>query len=109
MIQLKFTIKKILFSELDVWLGKNTVNTHFKKNVYKTIQKARLRNLKVILEYQGPLKAPIEKDQKVGEVKIYYKDNLIETLNLLASETIDEVNKFTKLIRSINFLIWGDV
>ena len=88
---------------------KNTVNTHFEKNVYKTIQKARLRNLKVILEYQGPLKAPIEKDQKVGEVKIYYKDNLIETLNLLASETIDEVNKFTKLLRSINFLIWGDV
>ena len=40
------------------------------------------------------------------EVKIYYKDNLIETLNLLASETIDEVNKFTKLLRSINFLIW---
>ena len=32
----------------------------------KLFKKARLRNLKVILEYQGPLKAPIEKDQKVG-------------------------------------------
>tara|TARA_B100000965_G_C19526098_1_gene728900 strand:- start:355 stop:1332 length:978 start_codon:yes stop_codon:yes gene_type:complete len=98
------------FRELDVWLGKkNTVKTHFKTNVYKTIQKARLRNLKVVLNYNGPIKAPIDKNQKLGEVNIYYKDSLIETLDLLSSETIEEVNNFTKLIRSINFLIWGDV
>ncbi len=98
------------FQDLEVWLGKkNIVKTHFASNVYKTIQKARLRNLKVILDYEGPIKAPIEKNQKVGEVKIYYKDDLIETLDLLASEDIAEVNRFTKIIRSINFLIWGDV
>ncbi len=98
------------FHDLEVWLGKkNTVKTHLTQNVYKTIKKARLRNLKVILNYDAPIKAPIEKDQKVGEVKIFYKDDLIETFDLLASENIDEVNKFTKLIRSINFLIWGDV
>ena len=102
--------KENSFQDLDVWLGKkNTVKTHFKTNVYKTIQKARLRNLKVVLNYQGPIKAPIIKDQKLGDVKIYYKDNLIDTLDLLSSENIQEVNKFTKLIRSINFLIWGDV
>ncbi len=102
--------KKNSFQEVDVWLGKkNTLKTHFNTNIYKTIQKARLRNLKVVLEYEGPVKAPIKKDQKVGIVKIYYKDELIETLDLLASESIDQVNKFTKLIRSVNFLIWGDV
>ena len=58
---------------------------------------------------KDPIKAPISKNQKVGIVKIYYENNLVETLNLLASEDIDEVNKFTKLIRSVNFLIWGDV
>ncbi|MDC3061413.1 D-alanyl-D-alanine carboxypeptidase, partial [Candidatus Pelagibacter sp.] len=98
------------FQELNVWLGKKgTVKTHFETNIYKTIQKARLRQLKVVLEYEGPIKAPIKKNQIVGKVNIYYKDNLIEALDLLASENIDEVNKFTKLIRSINFLIWGDV
>tara|TARA_B100001121_G_C18614125_1_gene585930 strand:- start:35 stop:1183 length:1149 start_codon:yes stop_codon:yes gene_type:complete len=102
--------EKNSFIDLEVWLGKKgTVKTHFKKNIYKTIQKARLRNLNVVLNYEGPIKAPILKDQKVGIVKIYYKDNLIDTLDLLASESIEEVNKFTKLIRSINFLIWGDV
>ncbi len=102
--------KENSFQELDVWLGKkSTVKTHFDNNIYKTIKKARLRNLKVILNYDGPIKAPIRKNQKVGVVKIYYENNLIETLNLLASEDIDEVNKFTKLIISVNFLIWGDV
>ena len=98
------------FEDLDVWLGKkNKVKTYFKSNVYKTIQKARLRNLKVVLKYDGPIKAPIAKDQKLGEVEIFYKDELIQNLDLLAAENIEEVNKFTKLIRSINFLIWGDV
>ena len=102
--------EKNSFQDLEVWLGKkNTVKTHFKNNVYKTIQKARLRNLKVVLNYNGPIKAPIEKDQKVGDVNIYYKGELIESLELLASENIEEVNKFSKLIRSVNFLIWGDV
>ena len=40
-----------------------------------------------------PIKAPIIKDQKVGKLKIFYKDDLIETLDLLASENIEEVNK----------------
>ena len=102
--------EKDSFQELDVWLGKkDKVKTHLENNVYKTIQKARIRNLKVILDYNGPIKAPIKKDQKVGDVKIYFKDELIETLDLLSSEDIQEVNKFTKLLRSINFLIWGDV
>ena len=102
--------KENSFQDLEVWLGKKSLlKTHFKKNIYKSIQKARLKNLRVVLNYNGPIKAPIKKDQIVGEVKVYYKDDLIETLDLLASENIDEVNKFTKLIRSINFLIWGDV
>tara|TARA_Y100000590_G_scaffold269232_1_gene302367 strand:+ start:343 stop:1491 length:1149 start_codon:yes stop_codon:yes gene_type:complete len=102
--------KKNSFQDLEVWLGKkNTVRTHFKSNIYKTLKKARLKNLKVVLNYQGPLKAPILKDQKVGVVEIYNKNILIDTLDLYSSENIEEVNKFTKLLRSINFLIWGDV
>ena len=102
-------MKTLLKNQMFGQEKKNKVKTHFEKNVYKTIQKARLRNLKVVLKYEGPIKAPIEKNQKVGEVNIYYKDDLIETLELLSSETVEEVNNFTKLIRSINFLIWGDV
>ena len=56
------------FQDLEVWLGKNTVKTHFKTIFIKPL-KARLRNLKVILEYNGPIKAPIKKDQKLEKLK----------------------------------------
>ena len=96
--------------ELDVWLGKkNKVDAYIKKNIYKTIPKARKRYLKVAVHYDGPINAPIEKDQKVGKYKIFYKDNLLEEHDVFALEDIEKVNIFSRLLKSINFLIWGDV
>ena len=96
--------------ELDVWLGKkNKIKSYIKKNIYKTIPKARKRYLKVIMEYNGPIEAPIKKDDVIGMYKIYYKNDLLEEHYLYASEEIKKLNIFSRLIKSINFLIWGDV
>ena len=96
--------------ELDVWLGKkNKVKTYLKKNVYKTIPKARKKYLKAIVNYNGPIEAPIMKDDIVGKLKIYYKDEILEEHDLLAFENIKKVNIFSRLMKSINYLVWGDV
>ena len=96
--------------ELDVWLGKkNKIKSYIKKNIYKTIPKARKRYLKVIIEYNGPIEAPIKKDDVIGMYKIYYKDELLEEYYIYASEDIKKLNILSRLIKSINFLIWGDV
>ena len=96
--------------ELDVWLGKkNKVKTYLKNNVYKTIPKARKKYLKVVVNYNGPIEAPIKKDDIVGKLKITYKDEIIEEHDLLAYESIKKVNIFSRLIKSFNYLIWGDV
>jgi len=97
-------------AELEVWQGKkNNVGAYIKNNIYKTIPKARKKYLKVIIAYNGPIQAPIEKDQELGRLKIFYKDDLIDERLLLASENIKKINVFSRLIKSINFLIWGDV
>jgi len=97
-------------TELDVWLGKkNKVKTYLKNNVYKTIPKARKKYLKVVVNYNGPIEAPIKKDDIVGKLKISYKDEIIEEHDLLAYESIKKVNIFSRLIKSFNYLIWGDV
>ena len=41
--------------------------------------------------------------------KIFYKDEIVGTYEVLAFEDIKKVNIFTRLIKSINYLIWGDV
>ncbi len=95
---------------IDVWLGKEqTVSVHINEDIYKTIKKAKKRLLKVSLKYDGPIEAPIKKDQIVGKLKVVYDEDLVGEYNLLASKNVDRVNIFTKLIRSLNYLIWGDV
>ena len=95
---------------IDVWLGKEqTVSVHINEDIYKTIKKAKKRLLKVSLKYDGPIEAPIKKDQIVGKLKVVYDEDLVGEYNLLASKNVDRVNIFTRLIRSLNYLIWGDV
>ena len=98
------------FDSLNVWLGKkDKVDVHAKEDIYKTIPKARKKYLKAIIEYNGPILAPIKQDDIVGELKIFYKDNLIKKYDLYASENIKKVNIFSRIMKSINYLIWGDV
>ena len=95
---------------IDVWLGKkDTVKTYIKNDIYKTIPKAKKRLLKVSLNYNGPIQAPIKKDDILGKLKLTFDGELIEEYDLLAYEDIKRLNVFSRLMKSINFLIWGDV
>ena len=96
--------------KVDVWLGKeNELEVYVDQDIYKIIKKAQKRLLKVTTNYVGPIEAPIQKDQIIGKLKVVYDENLLGEYNLLASKTIKKVNIFTRLIKSLNFLIWGDV
>ena len=102
--------KESEITELDVWLGKKgMVKVYTKNDIYKTIPKARKKYLKVTIDYNGPVKAPIKKDDILGKLKISYKDKIIDEHDLLAFENVKKLNIFSRLIRSINYLIWGDV
>jgi len=107
-----YEISKIgeTFFELDTWLGKkNKVKAITKEDYYLTLDKKNIRDLKVFLEYNGPIKTPVQKDQKIANLIVLQKDEVIKTLPLYASEKISKVNFFKSLITSLNYLIWGDV
>jgi len=98
------------FEKVDVWLGKKDfVNTYVKSDIYKTIPRARKKFLKATIVYTGPVQAPIKKDDILGKLKLSYKGELLDEYDLLAFEDVKKLNMFSRLIRSINFLIWGDV
>ena len=107
---IKIAKKEEIFDELDVWQGtQKTVKSYINENVYQTIPKAKKKYLKVSIDYQGPLNAPILKNDIIGKVKITYKDEQIGEYDLLAFENVKRQNIFSRFISSINFLIWGDV
>ena len=98
------------FQKIDVWLGKeNTVEVYTNENIYKTIKKAKKKLLKVSVNYDGPVEAPINKDQKVASLKVVYNQELVGEYDLLALKEIKKVNFFSRLLKSLNYLIWGDV
>ena len=100
---------KSLF-ELDTWLGKSKkIQVTTKEDYYITINKKDIRNLKVALKYSGPIVAPVQKGEKIAQLDILIKDELIKSLPLYAAENLKKVNFFKSLLASINYLIWGDV
>ncbi len=102
--------KDISIFELDTWLGKsNKIKVTTKEDYYITINKKDIRNLSVVLQYDGPIVAPIQKGEKIASLRVFNKDQVIKTLPLFAAEELKKVNFFKSLITSINYLIWGDV
>jgi len=96
--------------QIEVWLGKQGyVEVHVDADIYKIIKKAKKKLLKISIKYEGPIEAPINKNQKVGTFKVVYDQELIGEYDLLASNDVQKVNIFTRLIKSLNYLIWGDV
>ena len=78
-----------------------TGKTHHINNIAKY--------LKVSVTYNGPIQAPVKKDDILGKLKVTYKNELIEEYNLFAIEDVKKLNVFSRIVKSINFLIWGDV
>ena len=101
---------KETFQKVDVWLGKeDTVDVYTNQDIYKTIKKAKKKLLKVTVKYNGPIEAPIKKDEKVASLKVVYDDELIGEYDLLSSKDVKKVNFVSRLLKSLNYLIWGDV
>ena len=95
--------------EIDTWLGKkNKINAITKDDFYLTISKKNIRNIKVTLNYEGPIVAPINKGEKIGEIIVKNNDEVVKKLPLFAAEDLKKVNFFRSLFTSINYLIWGD-
>jgi len=102
--------KNSTFTELEVWLGqKEKVPVHVNEDIYKTIQKARLKKLEAKILYNGPIEAPIKKDEKLAKLIINYEGNFLSEHDLLASDNVKKKNIISRILKSINYLIWGDV
>ena len=98
------------FYKIDIWQGKeNYVQSYVKEDIFKTIKKAKKKLLKVSVNYEGPVEAPINKDQKIATLKVVYDQELIGEYDLLSSKEIKKINFVSRIIKSLNYLIWGDV
>ena len=68
-----------------------------------------MKLLKVSVKYEGPIEAPIQRGETVAILKVVYDDEIVGEYDLLALKEVKKVNFVSRLLKSLNYLIWGDV
>ena len=101
--------KDEIIASLNVWLGKkNRVDVTTSEDLYLTIPKRKKKTIKAILEYNGPIETPIKKGEKIGILKVYISGELEKQIDVFSAEDIKRSNIFSRLFKSLNYLVWGD-
>jgi len=102
--------KDEIFTTLNVWNGKKKkVEVSADEDYFLTIPKRKKGIIKAILEYNGPVVAPIKKGQNIASLNIYVSGEFEKKINLLSTEDIKRSNIFSRVFTSLNYLVWGDV
>jgi len=96
--------------QLRVWQGKKSkVKVATSEDIYLTIPKRKKGLINAVIEYNGPIKAPINIGDKLGDLNVYVSDDLVKQVDILSMEDIKRSNIFSRLFQSFNYLVWGDV
>ena len=102
--------KDEIIANLNVWLGKkNKADVVPSEDLYLTIPKRKRKTIKAVLEYDGPIEAPIKKGEKLGLLNVYISGELEKQIDILSTEDIKRSNIFARILKSLNYLVWGDV
>jgi len=96
---------------IPVSLGKeNFVPATVPEEVVITLQKLSRKGLRVEVQYDTPIAAPVEKNAVLGKLIIYLpsQEQPIEA-PLVAAASVDRAGFFKKIRDSISYLIWGKI
>jgi len=109
-ITFEISKKNETYFDIKSWLAAtDTILGYTKEDVYTTIDKKDLRSFDAFIEYKGPIKAPVKKDEKIASIKIYNKDELLKSIPVYSFENVKKINFLLSLLTSFNYMIWGDV
>ena len=63
--------------------------------------------MKVTVEYDRPLPAPVEKGETVGKVVVTAPDAAPAEAPLVVANSVDRMNAFGRIATLAGYLVWG--
>lgn len=88
-----------------LWKGEQEMlKTGFNRDLYFSLPRGQTDKLKATLEYRQPLVAPISMGQKVGMVKFSFDGKPVAKQPLVALETVDRANFFSRALDDLHLL-----
>lgn len=95
--------------KIPVWYGRqNEIIATVDKNVAVTLTKSEsLKNIQVLARYEKPIAAPINKNQKIGEIVITKNGDIIQRIPLIAKHKVGKIQFFGRVIKNISVMFGG--
>ena len=92
----------------EVWLGEQSiVPLVLHEDLMMTVPRRQKKEARAIIEYQGPVSAPIREGQPLATLRIEIPDQDVRSFPLYAAQSVDKLGGFSKLKAAVGHLIWG--
>lgn len=103
----KLAKKNVPVHYADVWLGDTKlIPLVTNEDVTVTIFNRDAKSLKVYIEYDSPIKAPVQVGKEVGVLVVEY-GQLQKQYKLFAGECAKELNTLHRLVPALKFMVFG--
>jgi D-alanyl-D-alanine carboxypeptidase (penicillin-binding protein 5/6) len=91
-----------------VWLGDQpTVPLVTENELFLTMPRAARKDMRVTVEYEGPVPAPIVKGQVLARLRIAAPDMEDRVIPLLAGADVGKLGPLGRITSAVGHLIWG--
>ena len=91
-----------------VWFGdESTVPATVTDNLYVTTPTGQYKNIKMAIDLQQKLKAPIKMGQTIGQLTVMLNNNPIETQPLVADKAVEKAGMIHRMFQHIGFFFHG--
>jgi len=92
----------------EVWLGAEpTVPLSVGKDFIVTLPRKARKDMKVTVEYDRPISAPIQKGDTVGKVVMTAPDVTPVEAPLIAAASVERMNPWGRVATLAGYLVWG--
>jgi D-alanyl-D-alanine carboxypeptidase (penicillin-binding protein 5/6) len=97
-----------VISQAEVWLGTaGKVPLVSSQDLTITLARKARKDMKVTVQYEGPIAAPIKAGTPIAQLVITAPDEEPVSIPLLAGADVDTLGLIGRLGEAVDFLIWG--
>jgi serine-type D-Ala-D-Ala carboxypeptidase (penicillin-binding protein 5/6) len=93
-----FSAGEVLVENSRVWYGdRDYVNLVANEDIYSTVPRGSMENLKTDISVVPVLKAPLEKGQELGRAKVKFDGRELADISVVVAEDVPEAGIFSRL------------
>lgn len=102
--------KDVRVVSVPVWIGEQkTVSAVPAEDKVMTLQKGGQKEVKAVVKYLSPVKAPVKKGDKIAEMVLSAPDHADEVLPLYAAKDVKKLGYFGRMKETVKYFLFGSL